>query len=574
MTASKKTPTPEQQAILDLIQGLDWSAPGAVVIEAGAGTGKTTTLQMLEQALAGKRGQYTAFNKSLVEESRRKFRHAAVNSTHSLAFRAVGKRYAKRLNGPRVKSAEVAKALGIEDLTLDMGVDDKGQPKRKLLSAGYLASLVVAAIRKFCQTADDGIDTKHFPYIDGIDAPADGRRTYDRNEQVRAYLLPFAQRMWADIADVNGTLPFTHDCYVKLWQLGDPVISADYILLDESQDTAPVFLDILARQEAMVILVGDSAQQIYEWRGAVDAMASFPDAPRRQLSQSFRFGQAVADVANSVLATLDQPTSLRLKGLPSIPSRVEPIADPTCVLCRTNAAAVSRLLNAFGEGKRPHLIGGGADVIAWVEGAQALQCGRAASHPDLACFGDWAEVVAYSAQEDGEDLKLMVKLVNEFGCEPILAALRGMPEEKDADLVISTAHKSKGREWDTVQLAPDFPTASKCQDADRKLLYVAVTRAKLVLDVSQCPYFTGQDAIVIRCTTPADGSQPAAPAPARKAVEGFSWARDKATDSWVVRGPKGASGVVEVVSRDGRRARKTISRVVREFDDAALYAVR
>jgi len=66
-----------------------------------------------------------------------------------------------------------------------------------------------------------------------------------------------------------------------------------------------------------------------------------------------------------------------------------------------------------------------------------------------------------------------------------------MVPESQADLVISTAHKAKGREWDRVQLASDFPARDRCDDADRKLLYVAVTRAKLVLDVTRCPWFGG-----------------------------------------------------------------------------------
>ena len=41
-----------------------------------------------------------------------------------------------------------------------------------------------------------------------------------------------------DLSDPQGSLPFSHDHYVKVWQLNKPVISADYILLDEAQDTA------------------------------------------------------------------------------------------------------------------------------------------------------------------------------------------------------------------------------------------------------------------------------------------------------------------------------------------------
>ncbi len=59
-----------------------------MVIGAGAGCGKTATLKMLEQVLPG-RGQYTAFNTSLVTESKSKFVKARCNTTHSLAFGAV-----------------------------------------------------------------------------------------------------------------------------------------------------------------------------------------------------------------------------------------------------------------------------------------------------------------------------------------------------------------------------------------------------------------------------------------------------------------------------------------------------
>src|SRR6266566_3512941 len=80
-------PTEEQRAVLEaaLKVGLK-----VLVIGAGAGTGKTSTLKMIEEVLPG-RGQYTAFNSPLVAESKAKFRKAKCNTTHSLAFRAVGR---------------------------------------------------------------------------------------------------------------------------------------------------------------------------------------------------------------------------------------------------------------------------------------------------------------------------------------------------------------------------------------------------------------------------------------------------------------------------------------------------
>lgn len=488
-----------------------------LVVMAGAGSGKTATCKMLEELLQG-RGQYTAFNRPLVDEARPKFKRAKCSTTHQLAFHAVGKQFAHRLNGERIRSWEVARILGIQPISLvlkGMGAPDKdgrATDKVKVLQPDYLAGQIQVAIKKFCQSADLEIGEHHFHYIDGIDVPDDGddfpgppthgRRGWKNNNIVRKEILPFARKMWEDLSKVDGVLPFSHDCYVKIWQLGQgddrPIIASDYILLDEYQDTAPVFLDVLARQRhALLIMVGDDNQRIYEWRGAVNAGDHFPEAPRCMLSQSYRFGQVIADVANAVLETLEEPTKLRMRGNPALPSRVGTLGQAKCYLYRTNAGAIGRVMQGIEEGKHPHLVFGTEDakrqLVSFFDGVLDLQAKppRKTKNSELACFDSWDEVVEYAGTDEGADLKLMVKLVNEFGAEAIRDALKNMPKEEDADFVCSTAHRSKGREWDTVKLGPDFPLANKMTDSDRRLLYVAVTRAKLTLDISDCPPFCG-----------------------------------------------------------------------------------
>jgi superfamily I DNA/RNA helicase len=63
------------------------------------------------------------------------------------------------------------------------------------------------------------------------------------------------------------------------------------------------------------------------------------------------------------------------------------------------------------------------------------------------------------------------------------------PEEA-AEVVVSTAHKAKGREWPAVRIAADFPEPrcshngqpTQVPRADAMLAYVAVTRARHILD--------------------------------------------------------------------------------------------
>jgi hypothetical protein len=483
-------PTAEQQNCLDL-----FATGENLVIEAGAGTGKSSTLRLLAEARPDLRFLYCAFNKAIVTDAKASMpRNVECRTAHSLAYGFVAGQYPgmkRRLDARRLPSQVLAKALRVDPITIKFGTDVR------TLSAGFLASTVMQGIGRFCQTADPTPAVRHLPYLEGIDLPTpDGERTYDNNDMVRRALVPALQRAWTDIADPDGPLdiPFNHDCYLKLWQLAGPRLSADVILFDEAQDANPVMAAVVAAQDhAQLIYVGDSQQAIYEFTGAVNAMAEHSGA-RTYLTQSFRFGPAVAQVANVVLGLIPGAV-LRLKGTESIPSTVGPVRRPDAILCRTNAGAVRELLVGLKDGRRCHLVGGTGEIASFCRAAQALDAGMATDHPVLSMFSTWDAVVQYVEEDPlGSDLKMLVTLIDEFGAVDLLAALNRCVKEEQADLVISTAHKSKGREWDAVLLAGDFqpPKDREGQPrdpspAELRLLYVAVTRARRALDHSACP---------------------------------------------------------------------------------------
>ena len=469
-------PTDEQAEAVRL-----FTAGGNLAIEAGAGTGKTSTLRLIADSTM-ENGQYVVFNKALADEAAAKFPlHVPCNTAHSLAYRALGHRYGERLRSSRrVPGWELARMFRVP--TIDTS-DFQDKPKR--LADGYLAALCSRAITSFCQSADLEIKERHFEYVDGLDAPDDlGRRTYERNTQLRQALLPIANRMWDDLQGLTGSMPYKHEHYLKAWQLSGPRIAAKFVLFDESQDANPVMADIVAQQEQygiQLVYVGDSQQEIYAWTGAVNALAQVKVDHRTYLSQSFRFGQAIADQANIILRALESP--LQLRGNPAIQSTVGHVANPRAVLTRTNATGITFLLDYQMAGERAYMVGGGKEVLAFAEAAEQLINTGATSFPELACFSDWKAVQQYvETDPNGEELKLNVGLVDRFGTKVIIDAIRKMPDERTADVIISTAHKSKGREWDTVRLASDFPAMAEDKPSQR-LLYVAMTRAKLELDM-------------------------------------------------------------------------------------------
>jgi hypothetical protein len=469
-------PTGEQLDALDM-----FTSGMGLAIEAGAGTGKTTTLKMLGAATS-KRCQYVAFNRAIVDEASRKMpRNVRASTAHSLAMRAVGRRFAHRLGGQRMRSMDVARQLGLDPIVVSFG------DQRKVIQPSYLGGLVMRTITNWCFSADPEPTTKFTPYVDGIDLPDDlGRRTWPNNDAVRAHIADAVTAAWADLCDVEGRLPFKHDHYLKMWQLDDPVIPADVVFFDEAQDAAPVMLDAINRQQAQLVYVGDSQQQIYGWRGAENALASVPFDARTFLTQSFRFGPAIAEIANLLLGTLR--AELRLTGTPEIPSMLDRLAAPRCVLTRSNAVAVRTVLQHLKAGRRVHLVGGGGEIVRFAKAAIELQQYGSTSYPDLACFSSWNEVVEYVAQDpQGDELALNVRLIEEFGVDAIIEALDETTPEFLSETVVSTAHKAKGREWPTVQLADDFQELDVREAPEEwRLLYVAATRAQNVLDVERC----------------------------------------------------------------------------------------
>src|SRR5699024_2832401 len=204
------------------------------------------------------------------------------------------------------------------------------------------------------------------------------------------------------------------------------------------------------------------------------------------LTQSWRFGPAVANEANTWLAELGM--GMRLLGNPGKVSRVGPLGGgPRTVLCRTNATAMGRAMSALAEGERAAIVGGTSSMRRLAEAARDLQAGRATSHPELFAFENWSQVQAYvqDQPEEAGELSTFVELIDDHGAEEIITATGKLGNEKGAQTLFSTAHKAKGREWAKVEVADDFrepKPGQKVARADAMLAYVTVTRAMERLD--------------------------------------------------------------------------------------------
>ncbi|TDD30190.1 ATP-dependent helicase [Nonomuraea terrae] len=394
-------------------------------------------------------------------------------TSHGLAFGAVGRKYAHRLKASRMKSEDVARLLKINSPIYT---------PTAMIPPAVVARIVMATVTAFTRSARTNILHQPVPRIPGLDDP-------ETMQTLAAEIPLLAQKAWQDILDPRGQLPFSHDCYLKIWCLSDPQLSQyDYVMLDEAQDSNPPVAKMVELQRhAQLVLVGDSSQSIYGWRGAEDAMSKF-NGVRLTLSQSFPFGEAVAEEANLWLEYLQAP--LRLRGFEQINSRLTTLAEPDAILCRTNGAAMAQVMKQLKAGRRVALVGGGDQIRKLAEAAMQLKAGRGCSHPELFAFKNWGELQDYVEEDEGSDLRPFVNLIDEHGPDVVIDTVSRLVPEDRADVTVSTAHKAKGREWHRVLVADDFPEPKPTQDGkpgrisrpDAMLAYVTVTRAQLELD--------------------------------------------------------------------------------------------
>jgi ATP-dependent exoDNAse (exonuclease V) beta subunit len=260
--------------------------------------------------------------------------------------------------------------------------------------------------------------------------------------------------------------------------------------IQECIDDGPFVAGVLRRQEAQTVYVGDAHQQIYEWRGAVNAMEQIKTANDSYLTMSFRFGETIAHAANKILGHLGETKAL--KGNPSKTSYLGTL-EYDASLSRTNAMLVSELIRLLETGKRLCVVGGIADLERLLEGVMLLQNGKPSDVPELFGFGNWNEVRQAVQAEEGHELTTLVNLVERFSVGQLLAALRrAVSEESKAQVVLSTVHKAKGREWNRVYLTDDFVVQKKTpRDGvarpipreELRIAYVAVTRAKVAVNI-------------------------------------------------------------------------------------------
>lgn len=483
--------TKEQEQII--------ASKGDIKINAVAGSGKTTTvIEYAQSRPANSKILYLAFNKSVKLEALKKFAsrdigNVKVETAHSLAYKQIVFRHGYQVRNQGYQIHEIADLLKI---------NSSGEKHNEFILANHILKFMSC----FCNS-----DKQNMNDVNYLETITDKKaRSFVFNYQ--SYIIEQAGIFWEFMS--SGKIDITHDFYLKKFQLSNPRLPYDYILFDEGQDASGAMLDVFLKQKATKVIVGDTHQQIYGWRYAVNSLERTKFSSHL-LSTSFRFQESIANLANDVLKFKKHLNTYEDLTIHGIGNSTE--TNSKAIVARTNLGLLIRAIEIVFEEKNIERIYFEGNIHSYTyadEGASLydvlnLYNSKRYLIKDklIRSMSDLSELEDYIDKTEDLQLGMMVKIVETYGNEipGILKKLKEMhvdnDKKDDAQIIFSTVHRCKGMEYDQIELVSDFVTEDQLKKiADSKdkehfginklneeinLLYVAITRTRNILKIPE-----------------------------------------------------------------------------------------
>lgn len=449
--------TSEQQAVIDCKEKV-------MTVSSTAGSGKTSTVVGFCEARRDKRILYLVFNASMRKEADMAFKHlpnVTIKTTHGLAYAKFGARYKAKLIMGNYKVLDCVSDLGLSNRDYDF------------------ASIVLNCYNKFLVSDLSNI-SEMVELILGDDC-----------ERVKRY----SDKLWN--MKVNGSISVEHNLYVKLYQMQKYDLGKDYDILaiDEMQDINRCVLDIFNNANCeQKVGVGDSAQSIYAFNGARDALKAI-DGHDLKLSNSFRVCQQTADICNKIYSYF-LGEDLGMKGLNtnqyvlSVEGLNLATVSKATIICRNNATILGHALEATSRGKTVSFVGGVKGYKFDIyKAAWFFSRTDSSNHFMFKKFESWKDYQKIAKDTDDMEMLSIIGLVKQYNVR--------IPEGVDlinkravtsgGDITLTTAHKSKGSsiDCDAVLLEKDLISLCELKDTMESLELSGVDIAKYMEGVRQ-----------------------------------------------------------------------------------------
>ena len=484
--------TQEQISILD-------AKEDSFIINAVAGSGKTTTLLEYVKKHPDKKILYLAYNKSLQISLSQKLKdyqlsNLLVSTIHSLAYKKVGAHNYTLVN--ELKNYIIEETLARFEL----------QKGHTYLPSDKYVTLVKDIINFYCNSSLVQIDEKLLTkYKNNTEVTA---KTIDLINDNSKDLLLHVKHILSSMK--TGKIDAIHDFYLKMFHLNNKALTSlnyDLILIDEAQDISDVMIAIIESQNCSKIYVGDSFQQIYSFRYASNALKKVK-YKHYNLSYSFRFSDSYANTLRIFLNKFylkHTDLNLKLRGLGQDTKIGKEFLDnskPFTIIARTTFGLIQELINHIHKDCKFYFEGGYNSYSFMNSTVYSIYYLKEKKHEKISIdeikeFNSIKELENHSVDVKNQDYLNIIKFVNEYG-NNIFEINKKIKEKivtnkEQADIVFTTTHKAKGLEYDQVILADDFITQKDIDNPKKNftkekivdelnILYVALTRVKKVIN--------------------------------------------------------------------------------------------
>ena len=465
-----------QTAIFNFVE----NETGNAVVEAVAGSGKTTTLVEAIKRVAGT-SIFLAFNKSIAEEL--KARGVNARTFHSLTYGAT----MRHVNARSVTDNKTSKVLG-QHLS----------PDNAFLYMRFLSRLIGLGKQMGIGCLIPNIEASWAQIIDHHNLELSDEKA----EISVAIELAIKGLKWCNESNM---IDFDDMLYLPVLH-GMSLPKFDVVFVDEAQDTNAIqraLLRKLLKPNSRVVAVGDPAQAIYGFRGAdsdsLNRIATEFNCEVFPLSVSYRCATSIVEYARQWVQHI-QPSETAPAGLVTHLDKWDAtiFTPKDLVVCRTTKPLVALAFSMLRD-RIPVTILGREIGEGLVKLIKSFKTNDLSSLENK--LHDWSDremEKAIAAQQESKAdaiddkthciLNMIAQVQNEEGdVNSLIAIIEELFQAREHVTTLCTIHKAKGLEADKVywlnssECPSKWAKSSWAKKQEANLCYVATTRAKTEL---------------------------------------------------------------------------------------------
>lgn len=447
-----------------------------IAVNAYAGCTKSSTMLEYIKAHPNENITFLVYNKSMEMEFKQRAKdttNANISTIHSLAYKWFTNKYGKR----------AFKNISVVDV------------KNVLKSRMEYSQLSLIKFYYDMYLCSDVEDPRELQTLSDDDK----------------HLLPFVKRLF-DYYVNSDTIQ--HNVYLKLFQLSKEKIDCDTLIVDEFNDVNMCMLSIVVNNlDKKVLVVGDSLQNLNSFNYTVDGLSIMIKKYKFKeysLTMSFRVSEDVASVASRYLSYMYDDT-IRFHGnkhtkFAKIDLTRATKDNQVHLLCRNRLGGLIEVLKVLSvnKNKKFYYVGG-------IDSFGLKDIERIHQYNGTIYIGGEKFHISQLRKMLNDDIKdpEISKAVSlyDFGkkYDEFLPLLRftETTNKDEADIIVQTAHSSKGLTVKNVYLASDFKPIEiikkemllmkesgneylyNVAKSEINLLYVGMTRPTELLDLNQ-----------------------------------------------------------------------------------------